>query len=417
MKLLFLCHRLPYPPYKGDKIRALNILKFLTTRHEVFLGCLVDDAADLAHVDALRAMVRELAFERIDMRLRKVLALPSALGSRSITVACFHSRALQRWVDECISRERIEAVFCSSSPMAEYIFRSRHAARMRSMPSVMDLIDVDSFKWHQLAELSPPWTAWIYRHEARCLGAFEQRIAQEFQHVLVVTEQERRYFPGGSSDRVVAMPNGVDLDFFSPRSGRDSGSDPTLVFTGVMSYWPNVDGIQWFVERVFPAVRRAVPDARLYIVGSHPTRQVRRLGTRAGVIVTGFVKDVRDYLGTASACIAPLRLARGVQNKVLEAMAMGRPVVATPEAFEGIDAEPGRDLLVADDERAFASATVELLRNAGLADRVGRQARRRVEERYSWQHNLRMLDEILPATGAGASRTGPSTRTAVNRAT
>jgi sugar transferase (PEP-CTERM/EpsH1 system associated) len=198
---------------------------------------------------------------------------------------------------------------------------------------------------------------------------------------------------------VTAVPNGVDLDYFSPRASESAERQPpTLVFSGVMDYRPNVDGVAWFVRSILPSIRTAVPDVRLFIVGNRPSKTVQRLASDPGVIVTGFVPDVREYVARGVS-IAPLRIARGIQNKVLEAMAMGRPIVATPQAFEGIDAEPGRDLMVAADEREFAARTIECLQDSGHAGRLGKAARARAEQRYSWSKNLALLDELLPSTG------------------
>lgn len=406
MRLLFLTHRLPYPPHKGEKIRALNILKHLARGHEVHLGCLVDDAGDLKHLEDLRPYVRGVVYERVRPTLRKALALPALLRSRSISVECFYSGALQRKIDDLIERERIEAVLCSSSPMAEYLFRSRHSERLPRIPKVMDLIDVDSFKWRQYAEHSAPWVSWIYRYEAQHLGAYERRIAAAFDRVLVVSEREKSCFPGTACpDNVSVMGNGVDLEFFSPQpAARRTLPERSLVFTGVMDYRPNVDGVTWFVERILPLVRRAVPEVRLYIVGNRPTAEVRRLAKAPGIVVTGFVEDVRDYLAGASACIAPLRIARGVQNKILEAMAMGRAVIATRAAYEGVDAVPGRDLVVAEDEAGFAAAAIELLNSAERREDIGRSARACVEQRYSWAENLGVLDELFPPAGTNLKR-------------
>ncbi|MGH8275441.1 MAG: glycosyltransferase, partial [Steroidobacteraceae bacterium] len=168
----------------------------------------------------------------------------------------------------------------------------------------------------------------------------------------------------------------------------------------------NVEGIRWFVERIYPSIQAAVPGVRLYVVGNRPSADVQRLGAYNGVTVTGFVEDVRDYLAGASACIAPLQIARGIQNKILEAMAMGRPVIATRVAFEGIRAQPGRDLVVADGEAAFAAATVELLRDAGRAAQIGRNARLCVEQGYSWATSLRGLDETFAIRPTAHARLG-----------
>lgn len=397
MKLLVITHRLPCPPHKGEKIRALNILKFLANRHEVHLASLVDDRADLQHVGQLEPFIRSLTLQKLWPHARKVFALSAVAGDESVSSRYFHSAALQRRVDELIDREVIEGVFCSSSPTAEYLFRSRHAGRLHHVPKVMDLIDVDSVKWRHYAEHSRAGAAWLYGREARCLAALEERIGREFDRTMVVSEAERRCCDRIPPSRLVAVPNGVDLEYFAPRLAASSVSDdPTLVFTGFMDYRPNADGISWFAREILPSIRKSVPGTRLFVVGNRPTKAVLRLGEVPGVIVTGFVPDVRQYV-SRGVCIAPLRIARGIQNKVLEAMAMGRPTVVTPQAFEGIDAEPGRDLFVAADAAEFAARTIELLKDPQKAARMGRAARARAEERYSWARNLAILDEFLPA--------------------
>jgi polysaccharide biosynthesis protein PslH len=398
MRILFLAHRIPYPPNKGDKIRSYHVLRELAKRHEVHLGCLIDDDEDLAYVTELAGLVGRVEFARVAPALGCLKAAPAMLRRRALSVSYFHSPRLQAAVDDMLASGDIGAIFCSSSPMAEYLFRSREAARVRAAVRLMDLIDVDSEKWLQYARRSPPWSAWLYRREARCLRRYERRILEAFDRVLVVTEAERDLIaPAGDAGRaVVAIPNGVDLERFSPRHrGRFDGPAPLLVFTGVMDYWPNVDGIGWFVERVFPLIRASVPAVRLLIVGNRPTARVRSLGAVAGVTVTGFVPDVRDYLAAASVCIVPLRIARGIQNKLLEAMAMGKPVVSTPAAFEGLRARADQDLLVAAEEQAFAEAVVALLSDERKSAELGFRARACVERSYRWDQNLRPLEELL----------------------
>ena len=396
-RLLMLAHRLPFPPNKGDKIRAFNVLAHLSQRHDVWLGCLVDDAADVVHVDALRRHARDVAYDRIDGRARRLRSLRALWPARSITVTHFHSPALQARIDAWIDEQAFDGVYCSSAPMAEYLFRSRHReGRLRDAVQAMDLIDVDSVKWAQYARNSPPWMAWLYRHEAVQLGAYERRIVDAFDRVFLVSSAEARLLgPGGAGGRIDAFSNGVDLEYFSPRDAVPA-EEPLIVFTGVMDYPPNEDAVGWFAQQVLPAVRRQVPAATFAIVGSRPTRSVRRLAELPGVVVTGFVEDVRDWLARAQVCVAPLRIARGVQNKVLEAMAMGRPVVVTPQALEGLDATPGRELVVAADERGFAEAVLGLLREPVRSSAIGSAARACVEQRYRWDTNLAVLDEVFP---------------------
>jgi polysaccharide biosynthesis protein PslH len=400
VRVLFLAHRIPYPPNKGDKIRSFHILEWLAERHEVHLGCLVDDEADLACIAHLEELLAgRVAFARIHRRLGRLRCLPGFLHRRPLSVSYFNSRRLQAAVDELLVAGDIGAIFCSCSPMAEYLFRSPHRAAVRAAVRVMDLIDVDSQKWREYARCGPWWRKGVYRYEADALARYEAHIVRAFHHVLVVSEAERELLgcQVGPSARITAMSNGVDLDYFSPaRSSRRHTDEPLLVFTGVMDYWPNADGIRWFVERVLPRIRASVPAVRLLIVGSHPSAQVRRLSTVGGVTVTGFVEDIRAYVGAASVCVVPLRVARGIQNKLLEAMAMGKPVVSTPAALEGIDATPGRELLVAADEAAFAAAVIALLRDDARSAELARRARTCVERHYSWARALRPLDNIIP---------------------
>lgn len=261
----------------------------------------------------------------------------------------------------------------------------------------MDLIDVDSYKWAQYSEKSPGLKRQIYRYEARCLSRYEHRIAETFDHLLVVSEQERNIFLRGLAvDNLSVVTNGVDLDFFNlHHPQRQQPQKPTLVFTGVMDYWPNIEGVQWFVERIFPRIRAVIPATAFYIVGSRPATDVRRLGRIAGIVVTGFVEDVRDYLSAADVCVVPLRIARGIQNKILEAMAMGKPVVTTSQAFEGIKAVSGQEIISADGEDMFAAAVIDLLQDRQKAESMGAKARQCVETHYSWDRNLSVLDDIF----------------------
>lgn len=405
MKLLFIAHRLPYPPHKGEKIRALNILKFLAAQHTVHLVSLAEEAQDLRDLAALQPYVRSVTVQRVRPRLRRLLALSALWSGQAVSSRYFHSQALQRRVDDLIEREGIEGIFCSSSPTGEYVFRSRHAARLRSLPKFMDLIDVDSAKWREFAHQSGIGSAWLYRREARHLAALEQRLGREFDQLLLVSEAERKYLDAASAARTQVVANGVDLEYFAPGQGQPA-QEPgaALVFTGVMDYRPNVEGICWFVREVLPRVRTRCPHVRLYIVGRHPNRAIRRLARVPGIVVTGFVPDVRDYL-VRGVCIVPLWIARGIQNKVLEAMAMGRPIVLTPPALEGIDAEPGRDVLLARDAEAFAEKTVQLLEDPRRAGALGAAARKQAETRYAWAQILCGLAD-LPSGAAGPLREG-----------
>lgn len=397
MRILLLAHRIPFPPNKGDKIRSFHLLEWLAGRHEVHLATLVDDADDLPGLENLRQWAKTVVYARIDQPGRKGLALRAVLQRQSVTVRHFYSRRLQSDIDALLDCNAVDVIVCFSSPMAEYVFRSRSLQRRREpVLKLMDLIDVDSYKWRQYAERSSRWIAWLYRGESDVLATYEQRIAKEFDRLYVVSDSERKVFPGDvTPGNLRAMSNGVDIDYFSPAHELFQPlRSPALVFTGLMDYWPNIEGVEWFVERILPRIRQKISAVEFYIVGARPHAAVKKLADSRGVTVTGFVDDVRGYLGSASVCVAPLRIARGIQNKVLEAMAMARPVVATSEAFEGIRADRATDIVIADGEQHFAEAVISLLEDAPSAELIGLNARRCMERRYRWQQSLSALEEV-----------------------
>lgn len=398
MRILFLAHRIPYPPNKGDKIRSYNMLRYLTKYHEVYLGSLIDEITDIQYIKPLQGLVKEFVFDTIRPKLKKICSMRGLFLKKSITVSYFYSSDFQKKIDNLFEQTHFDVLFCFSSPMAEYYFRSTYKRRItKPLIRIMDLIDVDSYKWAQYAEKSSGLKRLIYRYEARCLSQYEHRIAETFDHLLVVSEQEKNIFLQGlMATNLTVVTNGVDLDFFNPEHPRrHQAQKPTLVFTGAMDYWPNIEGVQWFVEKIFPRIRAVVPDTNFYIVGSRPTAEIRRLERIAGIVVTGFVEDVRDYLAAADVCVVPLRIARGIQNKILEAMAMGKPVVTTSQAFEGIKAVPGEEIITADGEDTFAAAVIGLLQDGRKAGIMGAKARQCMETHYSWDRNLSMLDGIF----------------------
>ncbi|MGE4535787.1 MAG: TIGR03087 family PEP-CTERM/XrtA system glycosyltransferase [Desulfovibrio sp.] len=394
-EILVLCHRIPYPPTKGDKIRSFHLVRHLARQGwRVHLGALVDDPADLAHREALRPYCASLAVERLP-RWRKLRSPLGVFAGTSLSVACFRKRALQDYVDAVLASRPITAAMAVSAPMAEYLRQSPGPLPSRML---LDLVDVDSEKWRDYAGRAAWPLAGLYALEARLLGRYERRVASLFEGVLLVSETEASLFRrvSGVRGKARALSNGVDLDYFSPASGLAATIPGRLVFCGAMDYRPNIDAMIWCATTVLPRLRQALPETTLCIVGANPTPQIRALAALPGVRVTGAVADVRPFVAGAALSVAPLRLARGLQNKVLEAMAMGKPVLATPQAFEGIEAVAGRDLAVAPDEpEAFAAAALELLLDRKAAAAMGARARRRMEQRYAWAARLAPLETLL----------------------
>ncbi|MGB7405844.1 MAG: TIGR03087 family PEP-CTERM/XrtA system glycosyltransferase [Pacificimonas sp.] len=396
-ELLFLAHRIPYPPDKGDKIRSWNILRHLAETFDVHLGAFVDDPEDRDHEAFLRTVCKQVFLLDMKPSARLPRLLNGLRTGRPLSIAAWDDRRMQDFASGLLDRGGIEHVFVFSGQMAPYALK--HSGRSRMI--MMDFVDIDSDKFRQYARQAKWPMTKVHEREADLLSQFEKHVARNVDASLFVSNAEAELFKsyaGSYAHTVYALHNGVDLEFFSPDADFTPLSlpgSPSLVMTGAMDYRPNIDAAIWMAKAILPLVRQRHPDATFTIVGSKPTNDVKALDTKPGVTVTGRVDDVRPYLAAADIAVAPVRIARGVQNKVLEAMAMGVPVVSTEPAFSGIDADPGRDLLVADQPSQFADAIIRLAESEADRKMLGEAGRAQMEARYSWSHQLSELDEII----------------------
>lgn len=400
--LLYLCHRIPYPPDKGDKIRSFRWLVALTRKFRVHLGAFVDDERDWDHLPMLEGLCESVMLRRLSKVTKARRALRGLLAPGPLTVAVYRDRVLAGWVRERLASDMIDGALVYSAAMAPYVTGDR----ARTMRRVVDLVDVDSEKWRQYAGRKRWPASWVYAREADHLGRYECQIARDFDRTLLVSDQESRILIGHCDDtagNISAVRNGVDTAYFAPDEHLEppfSDAHPTVVFTGAMDYWANVEGVEWFEKTVWPLVRKVRPDARLAIVGSNPAPAVRAMAG-PDITVTGRVADVRPFLQHAAVVIAPLRIARGIQNKVLEGMAMARPVVVTTDGLTGIDAIHGQQVLVADQAEAFADRVVSVLN--GSEPDLGKRARAYVEEHFAWASACERVVGLFE-DGAGAAQ-------------
>ena len=347
--LLFLAHRIPFPPNKGDKIRSFHLLRHLSERYAIHLGAFVDDPGDWQYRDALKPYCASIKLLPLNPRLAKLASLRGFFSGEALTLPYYRNTELKRWAADLADAGKVSRGLAFSSAMAQFMPKNLERR-------VLDMVDVDSDKWTQYAPTQRGPIAWVYAREGRKLGEWEARVAQDFDATLLVSQAEAALLQQRAPQarhKISAFENGVDAEYFS--LGRDYPNPYApdvqgIVFTGAMDYWPNIDAVAWFAERIFPAVRDAIPGAQFTIVGSRPGEAVQALARQPGVVVTGGVPDVRPYLAHAACAVAPLRIARGVQNKMLEAMAMARPLVASAQAAEGLRAEAGRDFILAQGE-------------------------------------------------------------------
>lgn len=335
-------------------------------------------------------------FAEIDRSYAKIASLRGLLTGEALSVVFYRDRGLQNWVRDVVRTIKPDIIVVCSSNMAPYIL---DLPETRSAIRLIDLIDVDSEKWRSYAEVASFPMRQVYRREWRRVAELEARIVRECDWSTFVSEAEADVFRKEQvrySDRIRAVSNGVDLDYFDPAHAFEPPyplDKPNFVFTGTMDYPPNVDAVVWFSQEILPLIRQTMPAAQFHIVGASPSPKVRALTSIGGVFVTGRVADVRAYVAHADASVAPMRIARGIQNKVLEAMAMGRPTVVTSDALEGIHAKPGQELLLADTAADFAHACLSA---AGLSgESLGAAARRRVEQDYAWPALLEQFDRLL----------------------
>ena len=400
--LLYLVHRLPFPPNKGDKVRSYHLLKHLTARHRVFLGTFVDDPDDEAHIDTVRKLCPDLHVARLTPFTAKLRSLSGLLTREALGLRYYRNAGLRGWVKQTLAENQIDATVIFSSVMAQY---AEPAAGLASPPMLVDFVDVDSAKWTAYAANHRWPMSWLYQREGERLLAYERRVAARSQRSFFVTENETDLFRKMGPEcavRVEAMSNGVDPDYFSPAPGRPSPFQVSpsgealipVVFTGAMDYWPNIDAVTWFASDMLPKLLVLWPQLRFYIVGRSPTAAVQALASDV-VTVTGTVPDVRPYLQHAAVVVAPLRVARGIQNKVLEAMAMGRPVVTSDACAEAIDARVGEALISATTSDDFVREIDALLKAPVQAAAIGMSGRSCVVNNYSWAAHLSGIDRYL----------------------
>ena len=354
--ILFLAHRIPFPPNKGDKLRAYRILDHWAKHHRIFLGCFIDDPEDLQHRAPLRALCADTYFARLNPKWALIRACTAFATGDPLSVWYYRDRAMADWVQRIIDTEKPDCIFVYSSVMSQYV---PSASRPRVL---LDFVDVDSEKWAAYAATRNFPLRQIYDREARKLLRFDRAAAARADASIFVSESEADLFRARAPEvreKVTAISNGIDAIYFSPEnagSKPDLAGHPVLVFTGQMDYWPNVDAVVWFSEKILPTIREELPTAAFYIVGAHPSDAVRALAARPGVTVVGPVRDVRPYIGHADVIVAPMRIGRGIQNKVLEGMAMAKPVIVTPQGLEGINALPEKHLLLASDAERICSS-------------------------------------------------------------
>jgi polysaccharide biosynthesis protein PslH len=393
MRIFFVCQRVPFPPDRGDKITTFNEIRHLSARHEVHVFCLGDGRRDLDNMPGLSDYAQSVTAVPLNGWTSKLRALMALVTGRALSVAAFAEPELHAAIKRKFIELKPDLIMVYSCNVAQF------ADHFPQVPRIMQFAELDSSRWGQYARRSPIPLRWIYAIEQQRFFAYENQIAHSFSHSLVCTAAEQRDFerliPGVP---VSLVANGVDLDYFrSMGSAKRPGS---IVFTGVMDYFPNIDAVIWFCEEVLPLIHAQMPEASFVICGSRPVRAVRQLAKRQGVSVTGRVPDTRPYLDSAEVFVAPLRMARGIQNKLLEALAMGLPCVASSTAASGTVVPVGEGILAANEPKEFAEHVLHLLLEEEFRFNMARKARAAAEANYQWDVQMASLDRVIAGLSA-----------------
>lgn len=402
LNILYLAHRIPYPPNKGDKIRSFHQIIHLSHKHNIFLISTLDDPEEEKHIESLKPHCTDIFAVYFN---RKARLFSQLYQEKPFSILSFYDFRIQTQVDTILSNTNIDAIIVFCSSMAQYVIHSKSykKGQLRDVRLILDFVDMDSDKWRQYAQYSNFPMNLVYWLENHRLLKYEVMLNSIFDYSVFSSDCEVKTFKAHHPDAqsVMTIPNGVDYDYFSLKENAPAGvfnfpkNGPRILFTGVMDYFANEDGVIWFCEKIFPQIRQKIPSVEFYIVGNRPTDVVWALSEHDGVTVTGFVPDIRPYYWLADVCVVPLRIARGLQNKILEAMATGNAVVATSNASNGIICSNGEDIIIVDNEKHFALEVVNLLQNEPVQRRLAHNARKNIIKNYSWQNNMEKLDNLL----------------------
>jgi polysaccharide biosynthesis protein PslH len=391
MRLLFIAHRIPYPPNKGDKIRSYNELLYISRYFDIDLVCFVGEPKDKRFLSKLQALCKSVSLFHRSLFMQILRLGMGLLSGRALSVALYDSPAMHKKVQTLLKSNAYNRIFIFSGQMAQYV-PTAYLSR-----TILDFCDVDSHKWDNYADRMPFYLSWFYRMEAKRLFAFEAIASKAVLAAIFITPAELKIFQDlGGQGNLLDLGNGVDTQFFAPRAEVPVAG--RILFTGAMDYFPNEEGVSWFTREIFPTLREKLPQAHFVIAGSHPTAKVKSLANIDGVTVTGFVEDMRLEQAKANVVVVPLRIARGMQNKVLEAMACGKAVVVSRQAMGGIYAESGRELMVADEAAEFISALEKLLGDQAQVEAMGKAAREYILKNLSWESIL--ASGLLPLLNA-----------------
>lgn len=390
MKILCVSPRFPYPPIKGDKLKVYQLIKHLSKRHSIYLVTFVESEDELKYLPFLAKFTKKIVPVRLSRVKSYFQCAKGLFSSLPLQTFYYNSKKMHREISNIIAEEKCDLIYVHLIRMAEYL---RHVNGPRKILAIEDSI---SSNYERTIKFMKGPRKLLFSIEAKRCSKYEIEITRYFDRCLLVSPSELKAFREKHQlSNLDLTPHGVDLDYFRPaRQGPCLREPNSIIFTGNINYLPNADAVLYFCYSIFPVVLEEVPDSKLCVVGANPPRRIKELACK-NIVVTGYVDDIRPYFEKAELVVCPLRIAAGIQNKILEGMAMGLPVVATSRAIEGITGEVRDCISLGDTPGEFAKNVVLLLKNRELREKYGSSGRKFVAEYYDWGKNLARLDSVF----------------------
>lgn len=388
MRILFLTPRLPFPPVGGDKLRVFNFIKHLSRNHKIALISFIADPDEANYLIEYASLLERVKTVLLSKEKSYSNACRGILSPKPFQIHYYYLKKMRQLIFQEIESGKYDLVFVHLIRMAEYV------KDLRGVPRILDLTDAISLNYERSVRYRRDVFYLVNLIEKEKVRRYETEIISHFEKNLLISPVDKNYLSRYTDNQnIEIVPNGVDIDYFQFYDGVFDLN--RVVFLGNMRTFPNSDAVEYFCKEILPLIRKELPKVKFHIIGSEPSKVVRKLASEPEVVVTGYVKDVRPFLRKAAVSVCPMRVGAGIQNKILESMAIGTPVVSTPEGVEGIEVNPGQEILVSNSSSDFAQKVTELIQNRALRRSISLNARRLVEKKYTWEITLNQLEHII----------------------
>lgn len=385
MKLFIILPRFPFPLEKGDKLRAYYFIKHLSENNDIIL-CSLNDNKNLqqSSIDALKPFCKSIHIFKLSRYSIIINLLKTFINNKPFQVGYFYNKNIHNKIRQLIRENKPDHIFCQLLRVAEY-------SQFENIPKTLDYQDVFSKGIERRINNSPFYLKPLLKQEYKRLLKYENEIFDHFDNKIIISKPDRDLIPHPEKEKIVIIPNGVDYEYFTPQTPE---KEIDLIFTGNMGYPPNINGAEYLVNNILPIIKQHKPDVKLVIAGANPHKRILSLQS-SGIQVTGWVKDMREYYAKARIFIAPMQIGTGLQNKLLEAMAMKIPSITSPLANKALEAKPNFEILIGNDAEEYAKHIINLLENKEIYNKIAQNGYDFVSAKYNWKNSIKLLEQAM----------------------